>query len=122
MNNPRLRSRSTASAAEIIDAAASVTSVQGLRNVATRVCSFRCSSLTRPAGTALIRRRRDRRERLLGVVVVATSAFAALHFLFDDNLLNPQYAWLLSFMLGGSIAAAWGVAVATTADSSGVES
>lgn len=74
------------------------------------------------AGAALIRRRRDRRDRLLGVVVVAASAFAAIHFLFDDNLLNPQYAWLLSFMLGGSIAAAWGVAFATTADSIGVES
>jgi hypothetical protein len=59
------------------------------------------------AGAVLIRIGPGRRERLLGVVIVAVFAFAAVHFMFDDNLLNPQYAWLLSFMFGGSVAAAW---------------
>ena len=48
----------------------------------------------------------QQRDRLLGVAVVAIFAYAAIHFMFDDNLLNPQYAWLLSFTLGGSIVAA----------------
>jgi hypothetical protein len=59
------------------------------------------------AGAALIRGGPRRNERLLGVVILAVFAFAAVHFMFDDNLLNPQYAWLLSFMFGGSVAAAW---------------
>ena len=59
------------------------------------------------AGGTLLRVGPGRRERLLGVVIVAVFAFAAVHFLFDDNLLNPQYAWLLSFMFGGAVAAAW---------------
>jgi O-antigen ligase len=59
------------------------------------------------AGAALIRNGPGRDERLLGVVILAVFLFAAVHFMFDDNLLNPQYAWLLSFMFGGSIAAAW---------------
>ena len=59
------------------------------------------------AGGVLIGRASSGRERLFGVVVVAVFAFAAIHFMFDDNLLNPQYAWLLSLMSGGAIAAAW---------------
>ena len=59
------------------------------------------------AGATLIRCGPRRGEGLVGVVVVAVFAFAAVHFMFDDNLLNPQYAWLLSFMFGGSVAAAW---------------
>ena len=59
------------------------------------------------AGAVLIRIGPGRNERLLGVVIVAIFAFAAVHFMFDDNLLNPQYAWLLSFMFGGSVSAVW---------------
>ena len=74
------------------------------------------------AGATLISTGLDRRERLLGVVIVAGFAFAAIHFMFDDNLLNPQYAWLLSFMLGGSIAAAWASQSHLAADHSGTRS
>ena len=59
------------------------------------------------AGTIVMRRARGSQERLIGVVIVAIFAFAAMHFLFDDNLLNPQYAWLLFFAQGGGIAAMW---------------
>lgn len=59
------------------------------------------------AGVVVVRRSPSSRERLLGVGVLAISAFAAVHFMFDDNLLNPQYAWLLFFAQGGGIAAAW---------------
>lgn len=59
------------------------------------------------AGTSVMRRAADGPERLLGVALVAVAAFAAVHFLFDDNLLNPQYAWLLFFAQGGAIASAW---------------
>jgi hypothetical protein len=58
------------------------------------------------AGIIVVRRSWSR-ERLLGVIIIAISAFAAIHFMFDDNLLNPQYAWLLFFAQGGGIAAAW---------------
>ncbi len=59
------------------------------------------------AGATMLRPRPERHDPMLGVVVVAIFAFAAVHFLFDDNLLNPQYAWLLSFALGGSLVTAW---------------
>ncbi|HEX7171904.1 MAG TPA: O-antigen ligase family protein, partial [Candidatus Limnocylindria bacterium] len=49
------------------------------------------------AGITVMRRAPSSRERLLGVVILAIFAFAAIHFMFDDNLLNPQYAWLLFF-------------------------
>ena len=60
------------------------------------------------AGVIVMRRASGTAERLLGVALVAVAAFAAVHFLFDDNLLNPQYAWLLFFAQGGAIATAWG--------------
>jgi len=40
----------------------------------------------------------------LGFAAIAT--FTATQFLFDDNLLNPQYAWLLTLAIGGAIAVA----------------
>jgi hypothetical protein len=59
------------------------------------------------AGATMLTPRSESFDPLLGVVVVAVFAFAAVHFLFDDNLLNPQYAWLLSFASGGGLGAAW---------------
>jgi O-antigen ligase len=44
----------------------------------------------------------SRQVSLLGLAVVAISAFAGTQFLFDDNLLNPQYAWILAWLVGGS--------------------
>ena len=44
------------------------------------------------------------RSLLLPTAALGIGIFAAVHFLFDDNLLNPQYAWLYLFVVGGSIA------------------
>ena len=41
--------------------------------------------------------------RLLGVGLIVGVAFAAVQFLFDDNLLNPQYAWLHAWIVGGGL-------------------
>jgi hypothetical protein len=48
-----------------------------------------------------------RRAAFPGLALVAVGVFAGIQFLFDDNLLNPQYAWLLFWSVG---AAAAGVA------------
>ncbi len=43
--------------------------------------------------------------RAMGAAVAAVAVFAAVQFLFDDNLLNPQYAWLLGLVVGLGTAA-----------------
>lgn len=58
------------------------------------------------AGATVMMRAANSQERLSGVIIMAVFVFAAIHFLFDDNLLNPQYAWMLFFALGGAIAVA----------------
>lgn len=50
-----------------------------------------------------LRRLKSGRDALLGTSLMAIGAFAGLHFLFDDNLLNPQYAWLYLFVAGGAL-------------------
>ena len=44
--------------------------------------------------------------RLLGIALLTIGVFAGVQFLFDDNLLNPQYAWLLLWVVGGGVALA----------------
>jgi O-antigen ligase len=41
---------------------------------------------------------------IYGLGFAAMAIFTATQFLFDDNLLNPQYAWLLALFIGGAIA------------------
>jgi hypothetical protein len=54
---------------------------------------------------------------ILGLALLAGATFNAVQFLFDDNLLVPQYAWLTFWALGGSLALAGARArVARTAD------
>ena len=43
---------------------------------------------------------------IYGLGFVGMATFTATQFLFDDNLLNPQYAWLLAVFIGGAIAVA----------------
>jgi O-antigen ligase len=43
-------------------------------------------------------------SRLVGLALLAVGAFTTAQFLFDDNLLNPQYVWALMFVLGVSVA------------------
>lgn len=54
-------------------------------------------------GAVRLRKRRSGSAALLATSLVAIGAFAGVHFLFDDNLLNPQYAWLYLFAAGGAL-------------------
>jgi O-antigen ligase len=50
-----------------------------------------------------LRKPRSDNAALLATALIAIGVFAGLHFLFDDNLLNPQYAWLYLFAAGGAL-------------------
>jgi hypothetical protein len=54
-------------------------------------------------GVAGAAAKRGRGVALLGIALAATGIFAATQFFFDDNLLNPQYAWLLFWAFGGAV-------------------
>lgn len=57
-----------------------------------------------PLGAAFVVMRGDQAAaRLAGLALVVSVTFAAVQFLFDDNLLNPQYVWLHLWMVGGSL-------------------
>ncbi len=49
---------------------------------------------------------KDRKDAFLGIGVLAIGVFTGVQFLFDDNLLNPQYAWLLLWVVGGAVSLA----------------
>lgn len=42
-------------------------------------------------------------DGMLGVAFLTTGVFAAVHFMFDDSFLVPQYAWLLLFGVGAAV-------------------
>jgi O-antigen ligase len=69
------------------------------------------------AGTILIRRAADPPTTILGLGVVVVALFTGVQFVVDDNLLNPQYTWLLLWVIGGSLAAASRVLRSETAPS-----
>jgi hypothetical protein len=52
-------------------------------------------------GVSAVRARTDH-DLVLGGALVAIGAFAAIQFMFDDNLLNPQYAWYLLWVVGAA--------------------
>lgn len=58
------------------------------------------------AGVLVMRHVADPPNAILGLGLVAVAVFTGVQFLVDDNLLNPQYAWLLLWVAGGSLAAA----------------
>jgi O-antigen ligase len=49
---------------------------------------------------ALWRRRQSEIDRTATLVLATAGSFVAVHFLFDDSLLNPQYAFLLFTAVG----------------------
>ena len=55
-------------------------------------------------GGGLFVLRRGGADRFLGLGLTTVGAFAAVHFLFDDSLLVPQYAWMLLWTVGAAIA------------------
>lgn len=55
------------------------------------------------AGGIALARRSPPTVRLIALGIVMSMVFAATQFLFDDNLLNPQYAWLHLWLVGGSL-------------------
>jgi O-antigen ligase len=55
------------------------------------------------ASIVIVRRAIGRHDLSLGLAVLAASVFTAIQFVFDDNLLNPQYAWMLLLVVGGSL-------------------
>ena len=56
------------------------------------------------SGVFVITRRQIGPWTILGLALVAGAAFNATQFMFDDNLLVPQYAWLTCWAIGGSLA------------------
>lgn len=62
-------------------------------------------------GIVAARRRWAADSAFLGMALGAVGVFAAVQFMFDDNLLNPQYAWLLLWCVGGAVGLAWAVPV-----------
>jgi O-antigen ligase len=58
------------------------------------------------SGLRLARQRTAGSARLYGAALATAALFAAVQFLFEDNLLNPQYAWSQCLLLGMG-AAAW---------------
>lgn len=58
------------------------------------------------AGGLVVTRRPTGPWTLLGLGLLAGATFNATQFWFDDNLLVPQYAWLICWAIGGSLALA----------------
>jgi O-antigen ligase len=58
------------------------------------------------AGGMVVLRRPMGSWTIVGLALLAGAAFNATQFLFDDNLLVPQYAWLTCWAIGGSLALA----------------
>jgi O-antigen ligase/polysaccharide polymerase Wzy-like membrane protein len=56
------------------------------------------------AGAIGVARRSTAAVQILGLGVMAGAAFNGTQFMFDDNLLVPQYAWLTFWAIGGSLA------------------
>jgi hypothetical protein len=50
-------------------------------------------------------RRLGIQEQTIAAAAAAAGVFAGVQFAFDDNMLNPQYAWLLTFVVGLSVGA-----------------
>ncbi len=58
------------------------------------------------SGLVVLRRATDPTRAFLGLGVLVVGVFTFFQFAFDDNLLNPQYAWLLLWVVGGGLSLA----------------